>query len=111
MGLNCAKMAGQTAYKAIKSGDCSETFLSSYQHGWKKAIGFDMAVMRRIRLMLNRLSDDELDKMISWCSDLHLDETLQKVKDVDFQGKALLPILKTPNTWIMAFYFFIASII
>jgi flavin-dependent dehydrogenase len=110
MGLTCAKIAGETAYQAIQHGDCSENFLSLYQHRWKKAIGFDMAVMRQIRLMLNRLSDDELDKIISMCSELHVDETLQRIRDIDFQGKALLPIFKSPNTWIVAFYSFLASI-
>jgi len=110
MGLNCAKIAGAIAYQAIKQGDCSENFLSLYQRMWKKAIGFDMCVMRQIRLMLNRLSDEELDKLISLCSELHADKTLQRVRDIDFQGKALLQIFKSPNTWIVASYFFLASI-
>jgi digeranylgeranylglycerophospholipid reductase len=110
MGLNCAKIAGETAYQAIKHGDCSENFLSSYEKRCQKTIGFDMTVMRQIRLMLNRLSDDKLDKLISLCSELHVDETLQKVKDIDFQGRALLPILRSPNILSVAFYFFLASI-
>jgi len=109
MGLNCANIAGETAYKAIKHGDCSESFLSLYQQGWRKAIGFDMSVMRRIRLMLNRLSDDKINKLIDLCSQLHMDETIQGVRDIDFQGKAILPILKSPNAWIVTFYFFLAS--
>jgi len=110
MGLNCAKIAGETAFQAIQNGDCSEEFLSLYQQRWKKAIGFDMAVMRQIRLMLNRLSDDELDNIVNLCSELHLDKMLQRVRDIDFQGKALFPVLKRPNSWLIAFYFFFASI-
>ena len=110
MGLNCAKIAAETAYQAIKHEDCSEDFLSLYQRNWQKAIGFDMAVMRRIRLMLNRLSDDKLDKIISLCSKLNMNEVLQEVKDVDFQGRALFPIFKSPKVWILLIYFFLASI-
>lgn len=110
MGLNCAKIAGETAYQAIKSGDFSENFLSLYQKRWRRSIGFDMAFMRQIRLRLNRLSDDQLDRMINLCSKLHMSETLQEVSDIDFQGKALLPILKKHRTWVVAFYFFLASI-
>jgi len=109
MGLNCAKIAGETAFQAIQRGDCSENFLFLYQQRWKKAIGFDMSVMRQIRLMLNCLSDDELDRVISLCSELHLDKMLQRIRDIDFQGKALLPIFKSPSAWIVAFYFFLAS--
>jgi len=110
MGLNCAKIAGETAYQAMKHENYSEDFLSLYQQKWHKAIGFDMTVMRLVRLMLNRLSDDELDRLISLCSELHMDETLQKVKDIDFQGKALLPAFKSPNIWTVALYFLLASI-
>jgi len=110
MGLNCAKIAGETAYQAIQKGDISENFLSLYQQRWKKAIGFDMVVMRHVRLMLNRLSDDELDRIIGLCSKLNVGETLQRVRDIDLQGKALFPIFKSPNIWIVAFYFFLASI-
>jgi digeranylgeranylglycerophospholipid reductase len=110
VGLNCAKIAGETAYQAIKYGDYSENFLSSYEKRCQKTVGFDMTVMRQIRLMLNRLSDDKLDRLISLCSELHVDETLQKVKDIDFQGKALLPIFRSPNILSVAFYFFLASI-
>jgi len=111
MGLTCAKIAGETAYEAIKHGDSSADFLSRYQRRWQRAIGFDMAVMRHIRLMLNRLPDDRLNKIISLCSQLHLDTTLQNVRDIDFQGKSLLPILKNPNMWVAACYFFLASMI
>jgi len=110
MGLTCAKIAGETAYQAILNDDVSENFLSRYQQRWQKTISFDMAVMRQIRLMLNRLSDEELDKLIGLCSELHLDEALQRVRDIDFQGRALLPIFRSPNLWIVAFYFFLASI-
>jgi len=110
MGLTCAKIAGESAHQAIQQNDFSESFLSRYQQRWQQAIGFDMAVMRQIRLMLNRLSDDKLDKIISLCSELHVDETLQRVREIDFQGKALLPLFKSPKAWIMAFYLFLASI-
>jgi len=111
MGLTCAKIAGDTAYQAIQQNDFSESFLSRYQQKWQQAVGFDMAVMRQIRLMLNRLSDRKLDRIIGLCSELHLSETLQRIRDIDFQGKALLPIFKSPNTWVVSFYFFLASII
>ena len=111
MGLTCAKIAGEIAHQAIQQNDFSESFLSLYQQMWQQAIGFDMAVMRQIRLMLNRLSDDKLDKIIRLCSELHVDKTLRRVKEIDFQGRALFPILKSPNVWIVAFYSFLASII
>jgi len=109
MGLTCAKIAGETAYQAMQQDDFSEGFLIRYQQRWQKAIAFDMGVMRRIRLMLNRLSDPQLDKIVSLCSELRLDGALQGFKDLDFQGRALLPVLRSPSALTVAFYFFLAS--
>jgi len=110
MGLTCAKIAAEIACQAIQQNDYSGHFLSRYQRGWQQTIGFDMVVMKQIRLLLNRLSDKKLDKMISLYSQLHLDEGIQKVKDIDFQGKSFIPLLKSPNTWAVVFYSFLASI-
>jgi len=110
MSLTCAKIAAETAYQAIQQNDFSENFLSKYQQRWQQVIGFDMAVMRRIRLMLNRLSDQRLDRIISLCSQWHLDEELQKVRDIDFQGKALMPLLKSPAAWTVTLYLLFASL-
>jgi len=110
MGLTCAKIAGETAYKAIQQKDFSEAFLSRYQQRWQREIGFDMAVMKRMRLMLNRLSDQKLDKIVRLCSKWRLSESLQNVRDIDFQGKALIPLLKSPSTWTVALYTLLASL-
>jgi flavin-dependent dehydrogenase len=110
MGLTCAKIAAETTCQAIERNDVSEDFLSRYQQEWQQAIGFDMAVMRQIRLMLNRLSDSQLDKVISLCSQMHLEEVLQQVRDIDFQGKALLPLLKSPAAWVVTLYAILASL-
>jgi len=110
MGLTCAKIAGESAYQATQQNDFSESFLSRYQQRSQKAIGFDMAAMRRIRLMLNRLPDERLNQIISFCSQWHLSENLQKVRDIDFQGKALIPLLKSPAAWTVALYTLFASL-
>jgi len=110
MGLTCAKIAGEIASEAIQRNDFSEGLLSKYQRSWQQAIGFDMAVMRQIRLMLNRLSDERLDKIVSLCSQFSLNETLQKVSDIDFQGRALLPLLTHPAAWSVALYSLFASL-
>lgn len=110
MGLTCARIAAETAFQAVQGNDFSEGFLSRYQQRWQKTIGFDMTVMRRMRLMLNRLPDSKLDKMISLCSQWHLNENLQRVRDIDFQGKALIPLLKSPASWTVALYSLFASL-
>ncbi len=110
MGLTCAKIAGETAAQAVRDNGLSEGFLSRYQERWRQAIGFDMTAMRRIRLILNRLSDKKLDNIISLCSQLRLSDELRKLEDIDFQGKAVLQLLIKPSAFAVALYSLFSSI-
>lgn len=104
MGLTCARIAGETASHAVQCNDPSEDFLSRYQKGWQQEIGFDMAVMRQLRMMLNRLSDKKIDQIIRFCSQFQVDEKLQKLKDIDYQGRAMFELFKSPSVWTIAIY-------
>jgi digeranylgeranylglycerophospholipid reductase len=110
MGLTCARIAGETAAQALQLRDFSSSFLSRYQNRWKQAIGFDMNAMRQIRLMLNRVSDTRFDSIIRLCSQLHVNEKLQGLGDIDFQGKAVLQLLKSPGAWTIMMYSLLSSI-
>lgn len=109
MGLTCAKIAGETAVKATQQNDFSEHSLSEYQRRCQKAIGFDMMMMKQIRSMLNHLPDSRIDKMINLCSKWNVNGVLQKVRDIDFQGKAMIPLLKSPAILMVIIYFIFAS--
>lgn len=111
MGLNCARIASETAYEAIKQDDTTATFLSIYQKRWQEMIGFDMAVMRRMRLLLNRLSDRQLDKIIAMSSQLGLDKSLTQIGDIDFQGRGMRPLFRSPAAWTIAMYTIISSLV
>jgi hypothetical protein len=41
------------------------------------------------------------------CRRLGLDKTLEKVKDIDFQGQTLLHVLRSPRTLTALGYFFL----
>jgi len=104
-GLTCARVAGEVAYEAVKRQDFSEAFLSRYQSRWKRLVGFDLAAMLRMRRMLDSLSDSRIDGMIGLCSRLGVDNVLEKVGDLDFQGRSLIPMLKYPGTLAVISYF------
>jgi digeranylgeranylglycerophospholipid reductase len=104
-GLTCARIAGQVAYEAVKRQDFSEAFLSSYQSRWKRLVGFDLTAMLRIRKMLNSMSDNRIDGMIDLCRKLGVDSVLEKVGDLDFQGRSLIPMIKHPGTLAVISYF------
>lgn len=110
-GLLCSKIAGEVAYEAIKNNDFTGRFLSCYQNRWKALIGFELALMRRLRIMLNRLSDKRVDKIIELCARLEMDEVLKKHGDLDFEGASLIRMLSHPATFILSFYFIFSSVI
>jgi len=108
VGLSCSKIAGEAAYEAVKNNDFSETFLSRYQSRWKELVGFDLMVMRQIRKLLNRLSDDKVDKIIGLCAKLGVDDVLEEVGDLDFQGRSLIPMIKHPTALVTILYFILS---
>jgi digeranylgeranylglycerophospholipid reductase len=104
-GLTCARVAGEVAYEAVKRQDFSEAFLSRYQSRWKRLVGFDLAAMLRMRRMLDSLSDSRIDGIIDLCTRLGVDSVLEKVGDLDFQGRTLIPMIKYPGTLAVISYF------
>ncbi|MCK4884814.1 NAD(P)/FAD-dependent oxidoreductase, partial [Candidatus Bathyarchaeota archaeon] len=104
-GLTCARVAGEVAYEAVKGQDFSEAFLSRYQSRWKRLVGFELDAMLRMRRMLNSLSDSRIDGMIDLCRKLGVDSVLEKVGDLDFQGRSLISVIKYPGTLAVISYF------
>lgn len=108
-GLLCSKIAGEVATKAVMGNDYSAGFLSQYQSRWKRAIGFELTAMRCLRLMLDRLSDDEFDKLIELCSKFEVGEILEKCGDLDFEGTSLIKMFRYPATLVVSLYFLLSS--
>jgi flavin-dependent dehydrogenase len=104
-GLTCARIAAEVASEALGRGDVSATFLRLYQKRCKEAIGFDVNVMLRMRRFLDALSDGQLDAALRFCARIGVDKTLADVEEIDFQGRALLTVLKKPAMWAALAYF------
>lgn len=110
-GLTCSRIAGEVACEAVKRQVFSQSFLSSYQAQWKKLLGFDLAAMLRMRKMLNNLSDSRIDGIIDLCRKLGVDNVLEKVGDLDFQGRSLFPMIKYPATMALISYFLFSCLL
>ena len=106
LGSMCAQVAAETAYDALQRNDFSSEFLSVYRRRCWELLGFDMRVMLRIRRMLNSLSDREIDETFGFFEKIGLDKSLQGVSELDFQGRTLLSILKSPRALASLAYFF-----
>lgn len=59
----CGIIAGEVAAKAVQEGDTSETRLFEYEERWKKAILTNLEKGLRIKSVLEKMSDEELDAL------------------------------------------------
>jgi digeranylgeranylglycerophospholipid reductase len=104
-GLSCAKVAAEIASQALQQKDVSSNFLQSYQSRCNDLLGFDFAVMLRLRRFLDSLSDDRLDEILRVCSKLGVDKALRDVDEIDFQGKMLMTAIGKPAMAAALAYF------
>ncbi len=103
-GMICAKIAAKTILKVLNLNDFSERVLAEYQRAWTRKLGFEFKVMLRLRKILDRLSDRRVDKLFEFCIKTGLNETLEKVGDVDWQGRTLLRAALNPKGLISLLY-------
>ena len=103
-GMICARLAAKTALKAYKLNDFSEKTLIEYEKAWKREIGFELKIMLKVRRMLDKLSDKQIDKLFELCIKTGLNQVLEKVGDLDFQGKTILKAIPNPKGLIPFLY-------
>jgi len=108
-GMTCAKVAADVTIEALRRNDFSADFLSNYQKRCRKVFGFDVNAMIRLRKMFNKMSDDEIDRLIRLCARLDLDRTTLKFEDVDRQGRLFLALLSSPKMMFAILYFLLTA--
>ena len=108
--LICGRAAGQVAHEASVADDASASFLSKYEKRWKRVIDRDFEVMRRIRRMLFRLPDRQLNKIFAAASRLDLSSVLRKADDIDMQGRTLAGLGADPRLAIFLLYSSVISV-
>ena len=107
-GMTCARIAAEVAYEALHKDDFSSETLSEYQRRCAEVLGFEGKFMVKTRRMLDALSDHRIDSAIAFCTKIGLDKTLQKVEDIDFQGRSLLHMLWNPRFSVALLYFILS---
>jgi digeranylgeranylglycerophospholipid reductase len=108
-GMTCAAVAAEVAYEAICQDDFSSKSLSAYGRRCDETLGFDANMMVRMRKTLDALSDRRLEALIGSCTKLALNKTLRKVEDIDFQGRTLFRLLRSPRALAALSYFFLTG--
>jgi geranylgeranyl reductase family protein len=108
--LICGKAAGEIAHNAAETGDASASFLSRYETRWKNEIGRDLDIMRRIRRMLYRLPDRQLEKIFSVARTFGAEAVLSRADDIDMQGRTLARLGLDPRLMISLLYSSVLSL-
>jgi digeranylgeranylglycerophospholipid reductase len=104
-GLTCAGIAAEVADEAVRRNDLSSNFLALYQKRCADTLGFDFSVMLRLRRFLDSLSDEKLDEVLRFCARIGVNNALENVDEIDFQGQLLLKILTKPAMLAALAYF------
>jgi len=99
-GLVCGRLAGQTASKAILSGNTSASSLKSYENSWRRLLGFDLKAMSLLRRLVYEMPDRHLNRIFSMSKEFRTDEILGRASGIDFQGKILLSLARDPRLLI-----------
>jgi len=99
LGGICASIAGKVAAEAVRAGDFSERFLSSYERGWRRLLGAEFSTMRAFRALLDIVPDGALDVAFELARWARLAERVPGIADMDFQSSLLrgLPRLLVPG--------------
>lgn len=100
LGGLCAVQAGRTAAEAVEAGDCSAGFLQRYQKAWRASLGREFAAMLAARRLVDRLSDERIDRLFESFRREGLEEALQALVergDMDMQSGVMRAALRQPR--------------
>ena len=92
--------AGRTAADAVEAGDCSARILQRYQKAWNSALSREFASMHATRKLMNKLSDDRIDRLFDVFYREGLEETLNNLVeegDMDMQSSVIRTALRKPK--------------
>lgn len=104
LGLTCARIAAEVAHEAIQRNNVSSNFLALYKKRCIDTMGFDTGVMLRARQFFDRLPDKKVDEILRFFTRIGLDKNLDRVNEIDFQGRLLLRMLPKPTVLVALAY-------
>jgi geranylgeranyl reductase family protein len=98
-GLLCADLAASTIIDAFKAGDFGENMLRRYETNWKKKIEFDLTMGLYLRKLVMHLNDDRIEKLVGFCSQVSIQDLIEKYADFDHHGRFVKELIKKPAFW------------
>jgi geranylgeranyl reductase family protein len=96
-GAICAKVAGETAAKAIEQNDTTEKTLKEYETVWRELLGKEFSTMSLVRKLADRLSDKTIDKIFKIIIEEELYQIIEQKGDIDFQSSVIKAAIRHPG--------------
>lgn len=96
----CAIEAGRTAAAALEAGDISAGFLRRYEDSWRSMLGGEFRSMLAARRLLNRVSDERMDRLFRSFKEEGLEDILGGLVergDMDMQSGVIREGLTDPR--------------
>ena len=100
LGGMCAMMAAEVAAEAIEAGDASARFLRRYEERWRGLLGREFSTMLGARRFINRISDDNMNRVFDSLKASGLEPTLERFVeegDMDVHSGVLRKALTHPG--------------
>jgi len=105
-GMVCAKIAGRVVSKALSSGDnvLRRDALMEYQNLWRERLGREIEMSAKMRLLLDSLTDDELNHLFHIiCEDEALIDLIEAEGDIDWQSELSVPVFKHITRFLLRY--------
>ncbi len=102
-GLVAGRHAAEAAVAALVADDTTARILRSYERAWKSEIGRELTRSLRIRRFGLRLSDSDLDRLVSALGQETLQPLIARHGDIDYPSRLVLRLTRTlPALWPLA---------
>ena len=90
--LKAGWLAGEASYRLLEGWGWKA--LKGYEEACLQAFGWELAFTRRVRRLLNTLSDSELDQFFQLLSNREILSEIERYGDTAYQSKVWKPLVK-----------------
>jgi len=102
-GLIGADLAAKTLVRAFAEGRFHRKFLQSYDTQWKRLLRGEAWMGRIGRKVFEHFSDQQLDRLVSVCSDDKVAQLVSRHADFDWHSRSVISFLTSPRVFSQLF--------
>ncbi|MCI4336743.1 MAG: NAD(P)/FAD-dependent oxidoreductase [Thermoplasmata archaeon] len=93
-GMRCAQLAAATAQRALAADDVSAASLAPYDAAWRAELGDEFAKTLYLRKLFLRLSDTDLNRIVTALKEGGMADAIVAFGDIDFPSHVARRLLR-----------------